>query len=288
LDDGPTQLDSLATATGLQVFEHDDGFPEGVYGALVKHSAISFCIMVSSRCPTPGHRRFTLAHELGHFVLPEHVDVLLGTTPVHFSRGGHFRGRKEWWEVEADAFAAELLVPTILAGSRLRAAPRGIAAIQMLVRHFDVSFSCAAVRYAALTHEPVMIVLSCAGVVEWTCCAKCVWDHRWSRGLGRGDWAPRQSATAIFARSPALVASGEARTMSDVLPSWVEGAPPVPVIEEAVGLGAYGRVLTVLSCDHLPTPEEHEERLRRQEAGPRNWREGLREWSWDDPDDTES
>jgi hypothetical protein len=75
------------------------------------------------------------------------------------------------------------------------------------------------------------------------------------------------------------------RTMTDVLASWVEDAPAVSLREEALGLGSYGRILTVLTCDELPTPEEHEAHERRQEAGPRNWREGLRPWQWDDPDE---
>jgi hypothetical protein len=281
----PVAPEVLAAGAGLEVRETENGFPPNAYGALVKTGASTFCIVLSTRCPNSGHRRFTLGHELGHYHMPGHLDVLFEQAAAHFSRAGHFRGRKEWWEVEADAFAAELLVPTAFAKAVIGGAPRGLPAVRALVEAFDISLSCAAVRYAAMTADPVLVVLSYQGSVEWTCCADCVRDHRWSRRLGRGEWAPPRSATTVLTRSPEAVREGGLRTMMDVLPSWIEDAPAVPVREEALGLGGYGRVLTVLSCDELPTPEEQEARERRREARPGNWREGMRSWSWDDPDD---
>lgn len=281
----PVSPKELAARIELEVIEAARGFPPGAYGALVKVGPSEFRIMLSTECPTSGHRRFTLAHELGHYHIPDHVDVLLAKEPAHFSRSGHFRGRKEWWEVEADAFAAELLAPAGIVDQVLRGAAAGLAAVHLVAERFDISLSCAAVRYAAASPDPVLVVLSHEGVVEWTCCASCVRDHRWHRNLGRGDWAPPRSATATVMRSADLVRQGAVRTGTDVLPSWVADAPPVSIREEAFGLGSWGRVLTVLTCDELPTPEEHEARERRREAGPRTWTAGLRSFQWDEYED---
>ena len=48
------------------------GFPPRVYGALYKIGN-DFSIVLSAECPTEGHRRFTLSHELGHFFLDGHL-----------------------------------------------------------------------------------------------------------------------------------------------------------------------------------------------------------------------
>ncbi len=56
-------------------------------------------------------RRFTLAHELGHWILHPAV-VLLRERPLNGSERDDYKRPHE--EVEADAFAAELLMPTKL------------------------------------------------------------------------------------------------------------------------------------------------------------------------------
>jgi Zn-dependent peptidase ImmA (M78 family) len=56
--------------------------------------------------------RFTLAHELGHhyFHHLERVAELQGATSIQDTRAD-LRYAHDWWEVQANAFAAELLIP---------------------------------------------------------------------------------------------------------------------------------------------------------------------------------
>src|SRR6266542_6378417 len=67
----PVLPEVLAVRAGLRVEETTEGFPPNAYGALVKMGANAFCIMLSTRCPNSGHRRFTVGHELGHFFMPD-------------------------------------------------------------------------------------------------------------------------------------------------------------------------------------------------------------------------
>ena len=61
-----------------------------------------------------------------------------------------------------------------------------------------------------------------------------------------------------------------------LLCEWFEGAPPtVEVIEEAIGLGSYGRVLTVLIIPDLPDADESDERDPEDHEGG-DWRDALR------------
>ena len=95
----PIQPDEIAQAKGL-VIESRDDFPAGVFGALWR-SGNGFGIIVSSACPTEGHRRFTVAHELGHYHIDGHVEQLFASgNEVAPSLSGHFRSQRDPIEAE--------------------------------------------------------------------------------------------------------------------------------------------------------------------------------------------
>ena len=97
----------------------------------------------------PNRRRFTLAHELAHIVL--HRDEL--EHAVHVDRGSLRRDALaaegvDPIEIEANAFAAELLMPEHLLISELKRQPVDLeddAAVAALAKRFRVSD--AAMRY---------------------------------------------------------------------------------------------------------------------------------------------
>lgn len=251
--------------------EHD--FPPTVYGALFR-SGDRFGVIVSRSCPGEGHRRFTIAHELGHYHMPDHVDRLFqpGTTQV-LSLSGHFRSKKDPIEVEADYFANELLMPDRFVRPVIRSLGGGLVAVRALAEQFRTSLSAAAIRYAAVANDPVVVIVSKDGVIEWTARPPAVWAHDWARKPLKNEWAPRRSATRRLGLAPNRTRRGENDEASMLLCEWFDGAPPqVEVTEEAIGLGAYGRVLTVLQIPDLPDPDEAEER----EAEPSDWRDALR------------
>jgi hypothetical protein len=261
--------------------EQLSGFPKNTYGALFK-SGNDFKIIVSTACHGDGHRRFTLCHELGHYFLDGHVEILFdGGAEVHMSNTSHFRGRKYWYEVEADAFAAELLVPRSSAHSVIAKAGSGMGAVRAIESTFQTSLSCAAVRYANLTSEPAVVILSCGRDIEWVSWSSVMQSHSWTRARVKGEWAPPRSATYALARSPDRVRRGESADGEGLLVEWFDRAPSVAVTEEAVGLGVYGRVLTVLTCAGLPSLDRQYVAREREEARKPDWRETLRPWSWD-------
>lgn len=292
----PIEPDAIADAKQLPV-DQKDGFPDGVYGALWR-SGNSFGIIVSNDCPTPGHRRFTLAHELGHYHLDGHVEQLFrsgdGLAP---SLGGHFRGRKDPIEVEADAFAGELLVPTAFARPLLDRGLIGMQSVLLLRDAFDVSLSCAGVRLAQLADEPLVVVLSKDGAVEWTARSEALWAQGgWARRSWKQEWVPRRSATRRLAIDASRRRAGADDGSELLACEWFEGAPPSAVaVEEAIGLGRFDRILTLLRFPDLPDPdtayllaerEEREAREARDGSGRRgDWRAGLRTYGLDSTDD---
>lgn len=276
----------IAEAVGLPI-EVRPGFPPNTYGALFKNGN-EFSVILSSDCHTVGQRRFTLCHELGHYFLDGHVDALFdGGVQVHMSDADHFRSTKHWYEVEADAFAAELLVPSNRARTTIRAAAPGLRAVRAIETEFDTSLVCAGVRYAGLTTTHTAVILSRGREIEWAACSSSLREHTWARWRKRGDWAPPRSATVALAGSPSRVVAGEECDGEGGLSEWFDGAPHVPVVEEAVGLGTYGRTLTVLTCHDLPSVDALRFAQERKSSNVTDWRDAMRPWAWDEFENSE-
>ena len=260
------------------LFEERDGFPNGAYGALFR-SGNQFGIIVSAACPGDGFRRFTVAHELGHYYIPGHVERLFprgdGIVP---SLGGHFRGRKDPVEVEADCFANELLMPERFVRPLIGHVGNGLTAVRALAGQFRTSMSAAAIRYAAVTPEPIAVLVSYNGTIEWIARSPALWAYGWARRPLKKEWAPRGSATHRLALAPDRVRCGDSDDSTMLLCEWFDGAPSqVEVAEDAVGLGEFGRVLTVLMAGELPDPDEDSGYDGDRDDGRTgDWRDALR------------
>jgi hypothetical protein len=117
-----------------------------------------------------GRRRFSLAHELGHFHIPSHAKT--GADGIGYcadrdmrARSGDAR-RQEW---EANDFAAELLMPRRLYAADVERLDVSVAAVQRLAAAdmYDVSVTAAAWRLIQTTRERCAMVVSRDGAVEW-------------------------------------------------------------------------------------------------------------------------
>lgn len=255
----PVDTDAIAVQLGLSV--HDiPSFSSHCFGALSLVDG-KFRILVSEACPTVGHRRFTVSHEVGHAAIDGHVDamqwVVQGSEKTAFSEG-HYRSVKDPVEVEADHFASELLLPERWARPVVDTLPVGMDAIRTLANRFGASLSCAAVRYAQLSAAPVVVVLSRGDKVEWVAASREVRDADFFRyNATRTARVPSGSAARRLADDPAAVRAGEADGSTDFLGDWFPRAPRGLTVEvDALGLGTYGRVLSLLVFHDLPEPDE--------------------------------
>lgn len=282
LNSVPVDVEHIIRARGLQIVEVPSIRP-GVFGAFYLDGAEAG-IMVSHECYTPGHRRFTLAHELGHFVLDGHAEELLpaGAT-LAVSLGGDFRDQRSRVEREADTFAAELLMPraSVVAIAR----DGSLMAVKGIARVCEVSLSSAAIRMSDLVDEPVAIILSFDGAIQWYATSPPLRGHGWARGSLKGEWCPPRSATRRLMESNEREhRDAESVTQSLLLCEWFPGAPSMlRVDEECVVLGRSGRILTVLRPIELPPVEALDEE-RQREADRRDqddWRSAMRAWEWD-------
>ena len=70
-------------------------------------------------------------------------------------------------EIEANAFASELLMPKSMVNASILKAEPNLEMIRRLSHDFDVTLTAAAVRYVCLSRQPVMVVLSNGERVRW-------------------------------------------------------------------------------------------------------------------------
>lgn len=102
-------IDPIAFARKLDIeVMPKDPRSVGVSGMLLRRGN-HFGIAYATHIDSPGFQNFSVAHELGHYFIPGHVEAVLAHGDVHESRAG-FRS-SDRHEVEADYFAANFLMP---------------------------------------------------------------------------------------------------------------------------------------------------------------------------------
>lgn len=240
-------VDPLAIAEAQGILVHDKAALDGVSGFLMKRGD-DFGICVATHIKNEGFRRFSVSHELGHYFLDGHPEHLFRMGDgAHASQSGFTSG--DPFELDADEFAANLLMPKMLFGRALREAGRGFKAIQHLADLCKTSITSTAIRYAMRADESVAVIVSSGAHIEYCFMSdrlKSLPKIEWPR---RGQGLPRMSHTARFNAVPERVARGECLEATAMLDEWIDGAPEVEVCEDIVGLGSYGRTLTVLHTD---------------------------------------
>ena len=229
---------------------------EGVSGMLLRYGDM-FCILYATHIPNDGFQRFSIAHELGHYFLDGHIDHVLVDGQAHLSRAGFASG--DSYELEADHFAAGLLMPSQLFCAAQAKHEPGLPAIETLADLCRTSLTATAIRYAELTGESVAVVMSTGLQVDFCRMSETMKSKGHFDWIKRADPVPRNTATYRFNSDVDRIARAE-RDVCDIdIVEWLGGDRSIPGIEEVIGLGRYGKTLTVLTCPTLEEVAEEEE-----------------------------
>jgi len=159
---GPPDARSIAAQLQLDVTELE---VQGFDGGLVRAKGTPFgAIIVRNSIREPGRKNFTVAHEIGHFVLPGHDagGAVCGSSDI-----GNWADASRQLEREADEFAAELLLPSDYAKPKFSSESPSLEVIQAVANETNVSLSAAAWRYCDLVSERCAVVWSKNGKVSW-------------------------------------------------------------------------------------------------------------------------
>lgn len=145
----PVDLNAVADFLGLSILEED--LEDSVSGMLVVNDGHGM-IGVNGHHHV-NRRRFTTAHEIGHFLLHRAgANVFVDAKPVFF-RDDISSSGTERQEVEANAFAAELLMPTKHLREQVEDEATDLyddTAVQKLARSFGVSAQALTIKLVRL------------------------------------------------------------------------------------------------------------------------------------------
>lgn len=173
----------------------------------------------------PGRTRYSIAHEIGHALFPDHAD-----TARHRLSAGHGQGRDAELELLCNLAAAELLMP-IGSFPEASSADLTIDAVLELRARYDLSTEAVLLRLGRLARDPVGVFaaaprgnLSSDGYrIDYVIAPRGAFRSR------RGDVVPEDSAVAECT-AVGFTAKGTERWPRSSDPIHVEcvGIPPYP------------------------------------------------------------
>ncbi len=245
----PIDPRDVAERLDIEVRAKPDADP-GVSGMLLRNGD-NFGILYATHIPSLGFQNFSIAHEIGHFMLEGHPDLLFPAGSGVHSSNANFMSTAPY-EREADHFASSLLMPDGLFRSALRRSDEGLAGIQALREKCMTSMTATAIRYAKKTSAPAAVIVSSSGKVDYAFLShemKAFPNLEWLR---KGQALPLGTLTQRFAASKDAIRAGQQDEDEVELDLWIGGRKGIQAREEVLGLGSYERVLTVLTTDLLP------------------------------------
>lgn len=231
----PNQLriESIAEDRGALVVEKP---LQGLEGMLYTAAGIGI-IAYRQGIPEEGRRRFTIAHELGHWELHRGRSqaYLCTTGDVHGYRGSPM-------ELEANAFAAELLMPSAVMGPMTKYSSVSIKEVVRLAQAFGTTLTATAVRLVEHVNEPCIVAFLENDRVSWCRKSKKAEEYFLPHG-----YTPACDSNAALCTTDIEETQGMEVVDAEAWFPEDRQVSRMTVREEAVLLGNYGTVMCLLS-----------------------------------------
>ena len=244
----------IANEKGIVVQAKSD-LHDGVSGVLVMKGSL-FGILYATKIKSRGFQNFSIAHELGHYFISGHCEALL-SSGSHASQAGFSSSNP--FEQEADYFAAALLMPEVPFRREINKLPMGIEAIKHLSEACETSLIATGIRYANLTQDAVAVIVSSGKSIDYCFVSSGMKEAKGLSFLRKGTPVPLNSVTRSFNAVASNVQSGSEVSGEGYLHDWMSGDREYSVNEQVIGLGQYGRTLTVLSSERLSRMDDPDE-----------------------------
>lgn len=233
---GIDKVEELAGKLGLIIREVD---ATNFEGALVRiPQRREGFIAVRRDIREAGRRRFTVAHEVGHFVLPGHgQDECFCKSPM-IESWRKDAIRKE--EYEANRFASELLLPAKRLYPLVNKKDLTLSTIKTFSLQFNTSLTATAVKCVEVTEERCALVCSVRQNVNWVCRSDSFRYFIPQMRLGADSLAGR-----LFQINSDLELEGEV-----LATTWIESneiESDEKLWEESIAMPYYNSVLSLLT-----------------------------------------
>lgn len=196
-------------------------------------------ITVRSDLSPPGRKRFAIAHELGHYFLHPQTRQLKMCTEKDM---GVWKDSYMCEEAEANAFASELLMPSLLFEPLLKGKDPGFDLIKELAGIFNTTLTAASLQFIRLTREPCLLVCSDGKTRVW---------YSASRSFLSDFQVRNDTPIHHYTCACDLIRNHKSREHADNVPAgaWLERYSPDGrecVTEDSILLGSYGSVLSLI------------------------------------------
>jgi hypothetical protein len=231
----PPDLTALCRDLGLRIREVP---AKGFDGALIRSKAGQKGIVaVKASIFEKSRKRFTIAHEISHFIIPHHRD--LGNI-CEDRKIESFDSHLNQAEIEANEFAAELLLPSALLRKRFNLSEFSLPQISAVAADFGTSLTATTRSFLMLTDLPCAMVWSVTNSARWFVrsnsfrfflpLAELPANGSFAARIFRGESAPAELAPV---RADAWLDRQDAERVTTLL-------------EHSISLPNYGAVLTLL------------------------------------------
>ena len=227
-------LEDLALALGVLVVEG----PLAKADARLIRKGPRGLIRVKHDIPEVGRKRFAVAHELGHWLIHKEQTQVNACT----DRDMVAKYKASALEVEANYFAAELLMPEKLFAPRLRRSRPSFALIKELARDFDTSLTATAIRCAEVTNDYCAVVASEGGWIRWWRGSEKFEERLWIEA--GTPLSPDSIAGSVLDGEP--IPDGPVEVDREAWAECKEGYEHDTLVEEIFPLSAYGQILSLL------------------------------------------
>lgn len=238
---------------------------QGVSGMLLRKGD-AFGILYATHIDNLGFRRFSVAHELGHYYLPGHIDAVLSDSDVHESSAGF--SSQDRYELEADHFAANLLMPRKYFEAAMASSGEGLHAIKSLAELCQTSLTATAIQFTRHSREAMAIVLSSGNRINYCFMSDALREIPGLNWIRKSETVPRNTATFDFNHEARLSKANSIDDATSDLQDWFGGEFDVAITEQVVGLGRYGKTLTVLTAFDL---DEQLEEIGEEQSLVESW-----------------
>lgn len=241
----PIEIDVEAIASLRGAFVREEAL-EGCDGRLVKRGGFGI-ISIKSGIVELGRKRFTVAHELGHFELHDGGVELIACEESDCNQWSQSRNQRE---TEANVFAAELLLPESMFKPLSENTVPNLSTIENLAREFRTSLLATALRYISFNSHRCAIVISESNRIAW---------FKASRDFGY--WLERGGKLASDCIATEFFSGKQLPSEMQTVPAhaWIDSQninSRSRIQEQSWGFRNYGSVLTLLWLDELFEEEE--------------------------------
>lgn len=219
----------------------------GIDGVLARHpNQKEWAILYNDSITHPGRVNFTLAHELGHYMLHRR-DLDSDRFECGEQDMRNERQNQNSIEKEANAFAANLLMPLNDFRQQVEGQSFSFDLMSHCADRYGSSLTATALRWIEMSPKRAVLVASCDGFMKWASSTKSAYKSGAFFATRSNILALPPSALAVREETPAY---GSRQTVPAY--HWFPTAhPDVEVIETIVATEQYDYTLTLLQLPDM-------------------------------------